>query len=77
MLKKVAMATKVAKLMLAHAVRDSKDQVLKDNVLNVLEKVYIAGYDLAVKECKDDNSNAGYTMAEHLENLEESDTKYV
>lgn len=72
MLKKEAMAIKVAKLVLPEVVKDNKDSNLKESVIAGLEKAYIAGYDLAVAECKADNSNAGFTMAEFLEDLDEN-----
>lgn len=75
MLKKDAMAKKVAKFMLSEAVKDSSDSHLKESVLDALEKAYIAGFDLAIQECKDDNSNSGLDMAFHLETLTEE--KYV
>ena len=72
MLKKEVMAKKVAKFMLNKVVKDSKDSTLKESVMNGLEEAYMAGYDLAVDLCKKDNSNAGFTMAEWLEDLDES-----
>lgn len=73
MLKKNAMAAKVAKFMLSEVVKDSKDNALKEEVLKGLEKAYIAGYDLAIKELKTDNSKVGFEMAEFLEFLDESE----
>ena len=58
--------------MLADVVKDSTDNNLKEHVINGLEAAYIAGYDLAVQECKDDNSKQGFEMAEHLEYLEDT-----
>lgn len=72
MLKKEAMAKKVAKFMLADVVKDSNDSALKESVINGLEAAYIAGYELAVELCQKDNSNAGFTMAEFLEDLDEN-----
>ena len=72
MLKKQAMAITVAKFMLSDAVKDSSDNSLKESVLQALEQAYIAGYDLAITELKLDNSNPGFTMAEYLEELEDS-----
>lgn len=74
MLKKQSMAAKVAKYMLKGVVKDSSDNSLKERVLEGLEKSYIAGYDLAIQICKEDNSNAGFAMAEHLEYLNEDGT---
>lgn len=60
--------------MLSKVIKDSKDNAFKENVINGLEEAYIAGFDLAIQLCKDDNSNAGHAMAEHLEFLNEDGT---
>jgi hypothetical protein len=72
MLKKEAMAISVAKLMLSSVIKDSSDNQFKADVLEGLQMAYIAGYDLAVTELKLDNSNPGFTMAEYLEELQDS-----
>lgn len=74
MLKKEAMAKKVAKFKLNDVMKDLTDNSLKERVLQVLEEVYIGGYDLAIQICKDDNSKDGFAMAEHLEFLNDDGT---
>jgi hypothetical protein len=66
------MAMKVAKIQLPSVLPDSKDANLKDRVLKALEQSYIAGYDLAVKECELDNSKSGFDMQDYLSALEDT-----
>lgn len=72
-----AMAKKVSKYMLQGVVKDSKDTNLKEDVLNALEQAYLAGYGLAIDLCKEDNSKAGFEMAEHLDALQDDGTYHT
>jgi len=76
MLKKQVMAKKVSKFVTSKILKDTKNgskKSLEEAIANGIESAYIAGYDLAVQECKDDNSRSGFEMAEHLESIESSD----
>ena len=67
---KKEMAEKAAKMMSTDLVKGTKDTVYNSLVLQTIEDAYIAGYDLAMSECRKENSRSGEDMFHYLNELE-------
>lgn len=65
------MAEKFAKLKMNDVVaKEEKDVHLKSRVTKALELAYLSGYELAMTECRNENSRSGEDMYHYLNELE-------
>lgn len=77
MLKRDDMAEKFAKFKLLDVVKDAKDSRLKEAVTDALELAYVAGFNLAMEECRKENSRSGEDMYHYLNELEADTSETV